>query len=119
MLSTQALWLIGVPLVLFLIGTVSKKQLLLVVGSIGLVVAGALVLVSPLATQNLANTTTAYTYQNVTDAGAGNWTWQLNATTDNYGYTQTPFSDNDNLFLGTMIAFLGIAGIGYGAVIRG
>lgn len=117
MLFEHSLLLVGMPLILFLVGTISKKSIPLVMGSIGLVVIGIMILASPIAIQQLDNVTKGYTYDNVTQASnTSAYEWQLNETTENYFYTQTELPENDNLIYGALLSLIGIAGIAIGAL---
>lgn len=121
MFVEHAIWLIGIPFILFLVGAITKKSLPLIVGGIGLLVFGIVVLASPMYVQQLDNITTHYTYDNVTEAGnLSAYEWQMNQTVEQYNYNNQEFPANDNLMFGVILSFLGLAGLGYGVlVIRG
>ncbi len=117
MLYEHTLLLVGLPFILFLVGSISRKSIPLITGGIGLVVVGVLILASPVAILQMDNSTIIYTYDNVTQAD--NLTlheWQLNQTIEAYSYTENALPANDNLIFGTLISLVGIAGLAVGAV---
>ena len=117
MLFEHAILLLFVPFVLFLAGTIYKKSSLLSIGGIGLLVIGIMVLASPIYTQNIGNITTSLKYDNVTEAGnSSEYIWQLNETVEQYNYNGQEFPANDNLMFGIILSFVGLIGLGYGAI---
>ena len=114
----HALWVLGVPLLLFIVGTIYHRALPLIIGSIGLIVFGVMLFISPIVVTQLANVTTNYSYANVSTASGSGYEWQLNSTIETNGYSQIPMSDNDNLMFGVLVSFLGIAGLGYSAAAK-
>jgi len=117
MLFDHALWLIGIPFILFLAGSIAKKSIPLIVGGIGLIVVGVFIFASPIVTLQLDNTTTDYTYDNVTQVNnASLYEYQLNQSIENYSYQRNELPANDNLFFAVLLSFIGIAGLGVGAL---
>lgn len=117
MLFEHSILLVGIPLILFLAGAMTKKSALLIIGGIGLLVMGIVVLASPIFTQQLQNITIDYDYDNVTTAdNLTNFEWQLNQSVRSYNYENQEFPANDNLMFGVIISLLGLAGLAYGAI---
>ena len=181
MLFEELLVVVGIPLLLILVGFIASRAELVVIGGIGLLVAGVLIFASPLVVEYNVNYTTEVSHvwncSNYTDnscfgtplinsclpynqtqcEGISGCTWDVQRsctgtpkltceelflawgsekcyetngcyiwsesnpqTCDSYDTTYTyegvELEDNNNLILGTIIAFLGLLCLGIGAV---
>ena len=117
MLYEHTLLLVGLPFILFLAGSISKKSIPLITGGIGLLVVGVLILASPVAILQMDNSTLDYTYANVTQANnLSVYEWQLNQTTELYSYSENALPANDNMMFGFLISFVGLSGLVVGAL---
>ena len=180
MLFEELLVVVGLPLLLIIVGFIASRAELVVIGGIGLLVAGVLIFASPLVVEYNVNYTaelshvwncsedtqgcfgtpkldTCRVYNQTQCEGIEGCTWWVQGgcsgtptetcenlylvwgeekctetlgcylqlasnpqTCDSYDTTYTyegvTLADNDNLFLGTLIAFLGILCLGIGAV---
>jgi len=132
MLFEEALILVGIPLVLVLIGFIARRAELTVIGGIGLLVAGVIILASPLVVHQEVNYTSEQSYVwegycNVTDlfynetsAEYETFNQIVNCTRDNYNvtywYDGTELEPNNNMIIGLLIALFGLLGLMVGAL---
>lgn len=114
MYAELAVLLVTVPLLFLLVGSAQRKSILAVAGSIGLIIVGTLILASPIVmVYGVNSTSTSGMSWNCTAANGTDTT--CSNQTMNYTYLSETMPENDNLVLGMLLAFVGLAGLAYSA----